>query len=107
MAAGRYADDCERASGRYRQRAVGRYTAGSATTRGGGPVAGRWPITVGEYGKELFVPSTDGQIIPQHDLRRGVGGGGTVVVNVTTSDPDRMAAHTVRALRRARFRQGA
>ena len=72
----------------------------------GGPVSQGVPVTVGEYGKEMFVPSTDGTIIPQHDLRRGVGGGGTVVVNVTTSDPDRMAAHTVRALRRARFRQG-
>ena len=76
------------------------------TRAGGGPVEAGRPTVVGEYGKEVFVPNTDGTIIPQHDLRRGLGGGGTVVVNVTTSDPDRMAAHTVRALRRARFRQG-
>ena len=107
MAAGRYADAAVRAS---------RAGIGGAGSRGGtqqyynyasgGPVEGGVPITVGEYGKEVFVPNTDGTIIPQHDLRRGVGGGGTIVVNVTTSDPDRMAAHTVRALRRARFRQG-
>lgn len=76
-----------------------------SSNAGGGPIAAGEPSWVGEYGKELFVPDTAGTIVPQHDLRRG-GGGGTVVVNVTTNDPDRMAVKTAQALRRAQFRQG-
>ena len=34
----------------------------------GGAVRGGMPITVGERGRELFVPSTDGTIIPNQDL---------------------------------------
>jgi hypothetical protein len=38
----------------------------------GGAVSGGQPITVGERGRELFVPSTSGTIVPNQDL--GVGG---------------------------------
>jgi hypothetical protein len=38
----------------------------------GGAVSGGQPITVGERGRELFVPSTNGTIVPNQDL--GVGG---------------------------------
>ena len=38
----------------------------------GGAVKGGQPITVGERGRELFVPSTDGTIVPNQDL--GVNG---------------------------------
>ena len=45
----------------------------------GGPVAGKSPYIVGERGPELFVPKTDGQIIPNHSLAnypfRDNGGG--------------------------------
>ena len=34
----------------------------------GGPVAGRSPYIVGEKGPELFVPKTDGTIVPNHKL---------------------------------------
>jgi hypothetical protein len=34
----------------------------------GGAVRGGMPITVGERGRELFVPSTDGNIVPNHDI---------------------------------------
>ncbi len=38
----------------------------------GGAVKGGQPISVGERGRELFVPSTDGTIVPNQDL--GVNG---------------------------------
>jgi len=37
----------------------------------GGAVRGGMPITVGERGRELFVPNTDGTIIPNQDLATG------------------------------------
>jgi hypothetical protein len=37
----------------------------------GGAVKGGMPITVGERGRELFVPKTDGTIIPNQDLGMG------------------------------------
>lgn len=45
----------------------------------GGPVAGKSPYIVGERGPELFVPKSDGQIVPNHELanypfRDGSGG---------------------------------
>ena len=38
----------------------------------GGAVKGGMPITVGERGRELFIPQTDGTIIPNQDL--GIAG---------------------------------
>lgn len=37
----------------------------------GGAVSGGQPITVGERGRELFIPSTDGTIVPNQDLGAG------------------------------------
>ena len=41
----------------------------------GGPVAGKTPYIVGERGPELFVPKTDGVIVPNDKLNRDSGGG--------------------------------
>jgi hypothetical protein len=43
----------------------------------GGPVGNKMPYIVGEKGPELFVPKTDGTIIPNHKLglNRDMGGG--------------------------------
>ena len=38
----------------------------------GGSVRGGMPITVGERGRELFIPSSNGTIVPNHDM--GAGG---------------------------------
>jgi hypothetical protein len=85
--------------------AVAAMTAMAATVQGlltdlpgramGGPVAGGSPYLVGEEGEEVFVPATDGTIIPNHALGRGRGG---ITVNVTAMD----ARDVVRSLRRAR-----
>lgn len=45
----------------------------------GGTVRAGVPVRVGEMGKEVFVPSTSGQIIPNHKL--GGGGGNTFILN--------------------------
>lgn len=53
---------------------------GSFFRANGGPVEAGRGYTVGEMGRELFVPSTNGQIVP---LRQGAGtGGGAAPVNV-------------------------
>lgn len=41
----------------------------------GGPVSGNTPYIVGERGPEMFVPGSNGSIVPNHSL----GGGGTVI----------------------------
>ena len=43
----------------------------------GGSVAGNTPYMVGERGPELFVPSGNGTIIPNQNVRDGGGGGGS------------------------------
>ncbi len=43
----------------------------------GGMVRAGQPITVGEYGKETFIPTSGGQIVPKGQL-----GGGGVVINL-------------------------
>lgn len=45
----------------------------------GGPVRRGVPYMVGEEGRELFVPSQSGTIVPNHQL----GGGGAMTVNVS------------------------
>jgi hypothetical protein len=45
----------------------------------GGPVQGKSPYLVGERGPELFIPNSNGSIIPNNQM----GGGGDVVVNQT------------------------
>lgn len=51
----------------------------------GGPVASGTPYIVGEQGRELFVPSTAGTIIPNGKMD-GAGGGTTVNFNITAND---------------------
>ena len=48
----------------------------------GGAVRGGMPITVGERGRELFVPSSNGTIVPNHDL----GGGNNITFNIQAND---------------------
>ena len=48
----------------------------------GGAVRGGMPITVGERGRELFVPSTNGTIIPNQDL----GMGSNFTFNIQAND---------------------
>jgi hypothetical protein len=48
----------------------------------GGAVRGGMPITVGERGRELFVPSSNGTIVPNHDL----GGGMNITFNIQAND---------------------
>ena len=55
----------------------------------GGSVKGGVPITVGERGREMFIPSTDGQIVPNHELGMGATVNFTIVAN-DTKDFDRL-----------------
>ena len=48
----------------------------------GGAVRGGMPITVGERGRELFIPSSNGTIVPNHDL----GGGNNITFNIQAND---------------------
>jgi hypothetical protein len=48
----------------------------------GGSVRGGMPITVGERGRELFVPQSNGSIIPNQDL----GGGMNITFNIQAND---------------------
>ena len=48
----------------------------------GGAINAGQPAVVGERGRELFVPSTSGTIIPNHDL----GGGMNITFNIQAND---------------------
>jgi hypothetical protein len=48
----------------------------------GGAVRGGMPITVGERGRELFVPNTNGTVVPNHDL----GGANNITFNIQAND---------------------
>jgi hypothetical protein len=48
----------------------------------GGSVRGGMPITVGERGREMFIPSSNGTIVPNHDL----GGMGNITFNIQAND---------------------
>jgi hypothetical protein len=48
----------------------------------GGSVRGGMPITVGERGREVFVPSSNGTIVPNQDL----GGGSNITFNIQAND---------------------
>ena len=49
----------------------------------GGSVRGGMPITVGERGRELFVPQTNGTIIPNHDMGAS---GMNITFNIQAND---------------------
>jgi hypothetical protein len=48
----------------------------------GGSVRGGMPITVGERGREVFVPSSNGTIVPNQDLN----GGSNITFNIQAND---------------------
>jgi tape measure domain-containing protein len=52
----------------------------------GGPVMAGVPSIVGEKGRELFIPATDGVIIPNHKL--SMAGGGAVINNYFEAGAD-------------------
>ena len=54
----------------------------------GGPVSAGQAYTVGEVGRELFVPSQNGRIIPNNQI--GTSGGG-ITVNLTYAPAFSMA----------------
>jgi vacuolar-type H+-ATPase subunit F/Vma7 len=57
----------------------------------GGPVTAGTPYLVGEKGPEIVVPGRSGTVIPNN--RIGVGGGGGMVINITTgADPQAVIA---------------
>jgi hypothetical protein len=57
----------------------------------GGPVTAGTPYIVGENGPEIVVPGRSGTVIPNN--RIGVGGGGGMVINITTgADPQAVVA---------------
>jgi gas vesicle protein len=60
----------------------GNLTATQGSFAEGGSVRGGMPITVGERGRELFVPETNGTIIPNQDL----GGGMNITFNIQAND---------------------
>lgn len=56
---------------------AGRETYGGVQKRaGGGTVAGGYPVELAERGAELFIPSTDGRIVPHHLLDKALLGQG-------------------------------
>jgi hypothetical protein len=60
----------------------GDLTATQGSFAEGGSVRGGMPITVGERGRELFVPQSNGTIIPNQDL----GGGMNITFNIQAND---------------------
>ena len=62
----------------------------------GGPVSSGRSYVVGERGPELFTPGASGMITPNHAMRGGMGGGGTVTVFVQAEE-GAMFRPTVRA----------
>lgn len=48
----------------------------------GGAVRGGMPITVGERGREMFIPSSNGTIVPNHDM----SGGMNITFNIQAND---------------------
>ncbi len=60
----------------------------------GGPVSANQPYWVGEFGKELFVPDTDGRIVP----RAGLGEATTHIVNITQNLPREMSRQSANQL---------
>ena len=68
----------------------------------GGPVQGMRPYIVGEAGPELFIPSTGGTVVPNHELASG--GGVTIHVHGDVNDADRFAQKVEAAVNRAASR---
>lgn len=76
--------------------------SGGGTNYGGGPAAGGrvyagQTYKVGELGPELFTPTGNGVITPNHNLR---GNGDSITINVYTSDPEAAARAVAKKLKR-------
>lgn len=67
----------------------------------GGPVEGGMPYIVGEQGQELFVPESDGRIVPAGQTAAMMRGGGPVniTINGYNRDPRSLAQEISRVLR--------
>jgi hypothetical protein len=76
------------------QRLVGSFTAGGGGIMGGlfgalggrasgGPVQAGQPYTVGEHGRELFVPSTSGRVLSAAQTQNAMRGDGGVTIHQT------------------------
>lgn len=70
---------------------------GGAARAAGGPVSANSLYMVGERGPELFVPSTAGQIVPNHQLGTVGGGTNNYQISVTVA-PGGSPAETGRAI---------
>lgn len=60
----------------------------------GGPVAANRPYYVGEFGKEVFVPNTEGRILPRSEFSSG----SNTIVNITQNIPQEMSRHSANQL---------
>ena len=58
-------------------------TPGAPGVASGGPVKPGQPYTVGEHGREIFVPSSAGRILSVPQSKDAISGGGDVVINQT------------------------
>jgi hypothetical protein len=97
--------------GGFKESPVGRwlanFTSGFAGLGGtralGGAVTSRTPFLVGEHGAEIFVPSGNGRIVPNHAL-----GGGTTIINLNGIVDAESARRTIeQLLQRSSIRTGA
>ncbi len=61
---------------------TGNFLPGIPANAYGGSVTGNKPTLVGERGPELFVPSGNGTIIPNSNMRGGGGGGSPISISV-------------------------
>ena len=57
--------------------------SGAPGVASGGPVKPGQPYTVGEHGREIFVPSSAGRILSVPQSKDAISGGGDVVINQT------------------------
>lgn len=76
---------------------------------GGGRVQEGSPVVVGESGRELFIPDSSGDIIPNHRLNGSSGGGTTINFNISPqpfTDPNANAKAIVEYLDRYRRNNG-
>ena len=80
-------------------------TGSSGNAAGSARVQGGVPTIVGETGRELFIPATDGQIVNNDQLKR-MGGGGVQVTNVFYVWGDELARAVDEGMLRAFMQAG-
>lgn len=66
----------------------------------GGPASANQPYIVGEYRPELFIPETNGRILPSVPTAAGAVGGQTVNVTVNNPKPEAASTSTKRELQK-------